>query len=309
MPKFDLSDAKGVIPALITPFDENEHFDETRMRSCVDFLIERGVGGLYTTGSTGETFLMSPDERAFVVEVVVDQVAGRIPVIAHVGAIGTHLSVDLAQKAQAAGVDAISSVPPFYWPFTADQVVNYYTDVTKSTDLPMVVYNIPLAGMLGFDQIARLAAIPGVGGIKYTAPTVFDFLRIKEEIGVDFRIFSGSDELAMAGLGFGADAIIGSFYNLIPEVFIALSDAVAKNDMALAKELQATANAIIFFSLNYSATAVIKRGMAWQGADAGYCRRPFDNFFTKGEEESLKTAWRKLKQDRNINGVAFLDVL
>tara|TARA_B110000114_G_scaffold94051_1_gene99157 strand:- start:1046 stop:1975 length:930 start_codon:yes stop_codon:yes gene_type:complete len=309
MPKFDLSDAKGVIPALITPFDENEHFDETRMRSCVDFLIERGVGGLYTTGSTGETFLMSPDERAFVVEVVVDQVAGRIPVIAHVGAIGTHLSVDLAQKAQAAGVDAISSVPPFYWPFTADQVVNYYTDLTKSTDLPMVVYNIPLAGMLGFDQIARLAAIPGVGGIKYTAPTVFDFLRIKEEIGVDFRIFSGSDELAMAGLGFGADAIIGSFYNLIPEVFIALSEAVAKNDMALAKELQATANAIIFFSLNYSATAVIKRGMAWQGADAGYCRRPFDNFFTKGEEESLKTAWRKLKQDRNINGVAFLDVL
>jgi N-acetylneuraminate lyase len=309
MPKFDLSDAKGVIPALITPFDENEHFDETRMRSCVDFLIERGVGGLYTTGSTGETFLMSPDERAFVVEVVVDQVAGRIPVIAHVGAIGTHLSVDLAQKAQAAGVDAISSVPPFYWPFTADQVVNYYTDLTKSTDLPMVVYNIPLAGMLGFDQITRLAAIPGVGGIKYTAPTVFDFLRIKEEIGADFRIFSGSDELAMAGLGFGADAIIGSFYNLIPEVFIALSEAVAKNDMALAKELQATANAIIFFSLNYSATAVIKRGMAWQGADAGYCRRPFDNFFTKGEEESLKTAWRKLKQDRNINGVAFLDVL
>jgi N-acetylneuraminate lyase len=309
MPKFDLSDAKGVIPALITPFDENEHFDETRMRSCVDFLIERGVGGLYTTGSTGETFLMSPDERAFVVEVVVDQVAGRIPVIAHVGAIGTHLSVDLAQKAQAAGVDAISSVPPFYWPFTADQVVNYYTDLTKSTDLPMVVYNIPLAGMLGFDQIARLAAIPGVGGIKYTAPTVFDFLRIKEEIGADFRIFSGSDELAMAGLGFGADAIIGSFYNLIPEVFIALSEAVAKNDMALAKELQATANAIIFFSLNYSATAVIKRGMAWQGADAGYCRRPFDNFCTKGEEESLKTAWRKLKQDRNINGVAFLDVL
>ena len=309
MPKFDLSDAKGVIPALITPFDENEHFDETRMRSCVDFLIERGVGGLYTTGSTGETFLMSPDERAFVVEVVVDQVAGRIPVIAHVGAIGTHLSVDLAQKAQAAGVDAISSVPPFYWPFTADQVVNYYTDLTKSTDLPMVVYNIPLAGMLGFDQIARLAAIPGVGGIKYTAPTVFDFLRIKEEIGADFRIFSGSDELAMAGLGFGADAIIGSFYNLIPEVFIALSEAVAKNDMALAKELQATANAIIFFSLNDSATAVIKRGMAWQGADAGYCRRPFDNFFTKGEEESLKTAWRKLKQDRNINGVAFLDVL
>lgn len=309
MPKFNLSDAKGVIPALITPFDEDEQFDESRMRNCIDFLIGRGVGALYTTGSTGETFLMSPDERARVVEVVVDQVAGRIPVIAHVGAIGTHLSVDLAQRAQAAGVDAISSVPPFYWPFTADQVVNYYTDLTKSTDLPMVVYNIPLAGVLGFDQIARLAAIPGVGGIKYTAPTVFDYLRIKEEVGADFRIFSGSDELAMAGLGFGADAIIGSFYNMIPEVFIALFDAVAKNDMVRAKELQATANAIIFFSLDYSATAVIKRGMAWQGADAGYCRKPFDNFLTETEEEDLKRAWRKLKNERNIEGVAFLDAI
>jgi N-acetylneuraminate lyase len=309
MPKFDLSDAKGVIPALVTPFDKDEKFDEGRMRNCVDFLVNRGVGALYTTGSTGETFLMSPDERAYVVEVVVDQVKGRIPVIAHVGAIGTRLSVDLAQRAQAAGVDAISSVPPFYWPFTADQVANYYTDVTKSTDLPMVVYNIPLAGVLGFDQIKKLAAIPAVGGIKYTAATVFDYLRIKEEIGPDFRVFSGSDELAMAGLGFGADAIIGSFYNLIPEVFIAIFDAIVNNDVARAKELQATANAIIFFSLNYSATAVIKRGMAWQGADAGYCRKPFDNFLTETEEEDLKDAWRRLKRERNIEGVAFLDAI
>ena len=76
MPKFNLSDAKGVIPALITPFDEDEKLDESRMRNCIDFLIERGVGALYTTGSTGETFLMSPDERALVVEVVVENGGG-----------------------------------------------------------------------------------------------------------------------------------------------------------------------------------------------------------------------------------------
>lgn len=309
MPNFDLKEFKGVIPALITPFDENERFDEVRMRSCVDFLIGRGVGGLYTTGSTGETFLMSPDERAHVVEVVVDQVAGRIPVVAHVGAIGTRLSVDLAERAQAAGVDAISSVPPFYWPFTPDQVFNYYTDLTRSTDLPMVVYNIPLAGLLGFDTIKKLASIPGVEGIKYTAPTHFEILRIKEEISTDFRVYSGSDEMAMSGLSFGADGIIGSFYNMIPEVFSALMDAVEKGDMARAKSLQETANAIIFFSLSYTPTAVIKRCMAWQGADAGYCRKPFDNFVTQAQEEELKTAFRQLKLDRNLHGVAFLDIL
>lgn len=309
MPKFDLNDLKGVIPALVTPFDENERFDEGRMRTCVDFLIARGVGGLYTTGSTGETFLMSPDERARVVEVVVDQVAGRVPVVAHVGAIGTHLSVDLAQRAQAAGVDALSSVPPFYWPFTPDQVFNYYNDLTGTTDLPMVVYNITLAGALGFDQIKRLTSIPGVGGIKYTAPTLFEILRIKDEISRDFKVYSGADEMAMLGLSFGADGIIGSFYNMIPEVFIALNDAVDKGDMKRAKSLQETGNAIIFFSLGYTGTAVIKRCMAWQGADAGYCRRPFDNFMTEAEEDDLKAAFRKLKQERNITGVEFLDLI
>lgn len=309
MPNFDLSDFKGVIPALITPFDESERFDETRMRSCIDFLIERGVGGLYTTGSTGETFLMSLDERARVVEIVVDQVAGRVPVVAHIGAIGTHLSIDLAQRAQSAGVDAVSSVPPFYWPFTPDQVFNYYADLTAATDLPMVVYKIPLAGELGFDLVKRLASIPGVGGIKYTAATQFEIIRIKEEIGADFRVYSGSDEMAMSGLSYGADGIIGSFYNMIPEVFIALNEAVEKGDMIRAKSLQETGNAIIFFSLNHTPTAVIKRAMAWQGADAGYCRRPFDNFITEAQEEELKSAFRKLKQDRSLKDAAFLDMI
>ena len=309
MTKFDLNQVTGVIPALITPFDENETFDEARMRVCVDFLIGRGVHGLYTTGSTGETFLMSPEERKRVVEVVVDQVAGRVPIIAHIGAIGTHLSVGLAEHAQLAGVDAVSSVPPFYWPFSPDQVFNYYDDLTRSTDLPMIVYNIPLAGVIGFDQIARLAEIPGVEGIKYTAPTHFEIMRIKEEISPDFRVYSGADEMAMSGLSFGADGLIGSFYNLIPEVYIALNDAVAAGDMAKAKSLQKIGNAIIFFSLSRTPTALIKRGMAWQGADAGYCRKPFENYLTQASEDKLKAEFRQLKTESNLTGVAFLDMI
>lgn len=309
MPNFQIKQITGVLPALVTPFDENERFDEARMRSSIDFLIKRHVDGFYITGSTGEAYLMSPEERKRVVEVVVDEVAGRLPVVAHVGAIGTYLSVDLAEHAQEAGVDVISSVPPFYWKFSPDQVFNYYSDLTKAVDVPMMVYNIPLVGLLGFDQIVRLATIPGVEGIKYTAPTHFEIMRIKEEIGSDFMTYSGADEMAMSGLSFGADGIIGSFYNLMPEVFIALNKAVGDGDMAKAKQLQETANAIIFFSLAHSPNAVIKRGMAWQGADAGYCRRPFDNFLTAADEEELKEKFRELKRDRNLKDVAFLDVI
>ncbi|KKC37278.1 N-acetylneuraminate lyase [Devosia epidermidihirudinis] len=306
---FKLSEITGVIPALVTPFDENENLDEARMRSIVEFLIGRGINGLYLTGSTGEAFMMTLEERKRALEVVVDQVKGRIPVIAHIGAISTRLSIELAQHAEKAGADALSSVPPFYWGFSQDQVIGYYTDITNSTNLPMIAYNVPLAGLFGFDMIKRLSEIKGVEGIKYTAPTHFEIMRIKAEIGKDFIIYSGADEMAMSGLSFGADGIIGSFYNLIPETFLGIYDAVKSGDMARAKDLQETANAIIFFSLSRNPIAAIKRGMAWLGADAGYCRKPFGNFYDAESEAKLKEDFRGLKRDRGLTGVAFLDAL
>lgn len=304
-----LSKITGVLPALVTPFDENENFDEGRMRSIVDFLIGRGVDGLYVTGSTGEAFMMSPEERKRALEVVTDEVKGRVPVIAHIGAISTHLSIDLARHAEKVGADALSSVPPFYWGFSQDQVVSYYSDITASTGLPMCAYNVPLAGLFGFDMIKRLAEIPGVEGIKYTAPTHHDIMRIKAEIGSDFIIYSGADEMAISGLAFGADGIIGSFYNTIPEVYLALYAAVKAGDMVKAKALQEVGNAIIFFTLARNPIAAIKRSMAWQGADAGYCRKPFGNFYTEAEEDKLKAEFRAFKAERGLTGVKFLDAI
>ncbi len=304
-----LSKIKGVLPALVTPFDENEKFDEGRMRSIVDFLIGSGVHGLYVTGSTGEAFMMSPEERKRALEVVTDEVKGRVPVIAHIGAISTHLSIDLAKHAEKVGADALSSVPPFYWGFSQDQIVSYYTDITASTGLPMCAYNVPLAGLFGFDLIKRLADIPGVEGIKYTASTHHEIMRMKAEIGSDFVIYSGADEMAMSGLAFGADGIIGSFYNSIPEVYLALNAAVAAGDMEKAKALQEVGNAIIFFTLARNPIAAIKRAMAWQGADAGYCRKPFGNFYTAAEEENLKAEFRAFKAERGLSGVNFLDAI
>lgn len=304
-----LSKIKGVLPALVTPFDENENFDEGRMRAIVDFLINRGVDGLYVTGSTGEAFMMSPEERKRALEVVTDEVKGRVPVIAHIGAISTNLSIDLAKHAERVGADALSSVPPFYWGFSQDQIVSYYTDITASTGLPMCAYNVPLAGLFGFDLIKKLADIPGVEGIKYTATTHHEIMRIKAEIGSDFIIYSGADEMAMSGLAFGADGIIGSFYNSIPEVYLALYSAVKAGDMEKAKALQEVGNAVIFFTLARNPIAAIKRAMAWQGADAGYCRKPFGNFYGAAEEEKLKAEFRAFKAERGLSGVNFLDAI
>lgn len=304
-----INDIAGVIPAQVTTFAADGSLDEDRMAVCTRFLMSRGVNGLYLTGSTGEGFMMSPDERKRVVEIVTNEVAGSIPVIVHVGAISTHQTVDLAQHAQASGADALSSVPPIYWSFTPDQIVNYYTDITASTELPMIAYNVPLAGVLGFDMIARLARIDGMAGVKYTATTHHEILRIKQEIGPDFKVYSGCDEMAMSGLAFGADGLIGSFYNVIPEVYLALYDAMVEGRLVDARALQEVANTVIFFTLKHHPISAIKRIMAWQGADAGYCRKPFDNYFSQTDEDALKQSYRDLRERETIAGVDFLDGL
>ena len=102
MSKFSIQDFKGVVPALLTVFDKDENIDEMGMRQLVSFLLDKGVNGLYLTGSTGEGFTMSSIERMRVVEIVMDEVAGRVPVVVHVGAIGTKLSIELAQHAERA---------------------------------------------------------------------------------------------------------------------------------------------------------------------------------------------------------------
>ena len=306
MPKF--TSFSGVYPAMVTPFDEHEELDEKRLRAVINFLIERKLEGLYVTGSTGESFLMSPEERKRVVEITVDEVKGRIPVIAHIGAIGTRTSIDLARHAERTGVDAISSVPPFYWSYSADQIYGYYADITASTSLPMLAYNVPMAA-LGFDIIKRIASIDGLIGVKYTATTHHEILRIKEEIGRDFVVFSGCDEMAMSGLSFGADGVIGSFYNSMPEIWLALRDAVARGDMVEAKRLQEIGNAVIFFSLARGGVSCIKRAMAWQGCDPGYERRPLGGYLDKAAEDKLKNEFRRLRDERKLSGVAFLDAL
>lgn len=308
MANFKLKEIKGVIPALITCFDEHENLDEKRMREVVKYLLTFDIGGLYLTGSTGETFLMTLEERKKVVEMVMDEVKGKVPVIVHVGDIGTKKSIELAKHAYEAGADAISSVPPFYWKFSNDDIVNYYTDLTHSTPLPMIVYNIPLAGLVGYDTIKRLALIDGVEGIKYTAATHFEIMRIKDEIGKDFVVYSGSDEMAVSGLNFGADGLIGSFYNMMPEVFIEINNAVAKGDMKTAIEKQDIANKIIFAALDYDYIALMKRLMALMGVDAGYSRKPFTNYDQAAIEEIKKT-FIKLKETNGTHGIKFLENL
>lgn len=308
MARFSVQEIKGVIPAIVTPFDKEENFDEEKMRKAVEALIEKGVNGFYICGSTGEGFLMTIDERKKVAEVVVDQVNGRVPVIVHIGAISTKLSIDLAQHAAQIGADAISSVPPFYWRFSEQRIFEYYSDIASKCDLPMIVYNVPLVGLFGFDFITKLVSIPKVEGIKYTAYTHQDIYKCKDKIGKDFMVYSGADEMAVSGLINEADGIIGSFYSMLPDLYVRLNKHVLNSEIAQAQRLQKIAVDIIEASLKYDYYAVIKTAMKWMGFDGGYVRAPF-KMLTKEQEEQLKARFREIRAEYDADDIDILKVV
>ena len=309
MKHFDAQSINGVIPALITSFNKDESINKEGIRKTVNYLISQKVNGLYITGSTGETFLMSPDEKKQVIEIIVEEVNKRVPVIAHIGSIGTKLTIELGQHADKVGVDALSALPPFYYGFSNDEIFNYYNDISNSSDLPIIVYNISHANLMDLDMLKRLALIENVKGVKYTASTHFNFSKIKKEIGESFKIYSGMDEMTLSGMISGADGIIGSFYNLMPEMFVNIFEQVKKNNINEAKKIQEKINIIILYALKKSGYPFIKIGMKWLDVDSGYVRKPFTTFVDKEIENTIKNDLKKIAEQNDLSGIKFLDTI
>lgn len=310
MKPFTLSQIRGVIAALITPFDQNESLDLSRTKKLVDFLMERKINGLYLTGSTGEGFLMTSNERKQLTETVVERVNGRLPVIVHVGDIGTKKSIDLALHAYTCGADAISSVPPFYWKFSQDDIYQYYKDLSQATPLPMVIYNVPMAGLMGTDLLLKLSQLPNVKGLKFTGKDHDQMTYLKAHLPDDFMIYSGCDEMALSGLCSGANGLIGSFYNIMPELFLQLYEVFQNSSLKEAIRLQTIATEIILESIQYDYLSLLHTILHWQGIDAGFSRRPFHNY-TEQELTDFKIKMKFLRDKYHIlpSEVTFLSLL
>ena len=309
MKQFNPNNINGVIPAMITSFNKDESINKEGIRKTINYLISEKVNGLYITGSTGETFLMSQDEKKQVIEIIVDEVNGRVPVIAHIGSIGTKITTELGQYAEKIGVDALSALPPFYYGFSNDEIFSYYKDISNTTNLPITIYNISHAHLMDLDMLKRLAAIKNVKGVKYTAPTHFNFNKIKKEVGENFKIYSGMDEMSLSGLISGADGIIGSFYNLMPEMFVDIYAKVKEGNINAAKKIQEKINIIILYALGKSGYPFIKMGLNWLGIDSGYVRKPFTTFIDREIENTIKNDLKKLTDQNDLSGIKFLDTI
>ena len=291
---------RGVIPAVLSVFDEQEKLDEQGTRELIRFLRSFAIGGLYLTGSTGEAFLMSSEERMRQVEIVMDEVGDQLPVVVHAGAMSTRASIELARHAERAGAAGISSVPPFYYKFNEEQIFGYYRDIAEATSLPMIVYNIPLAGMMTVDMLERLAQLDTVKGVKYTGTALYELTQIRDACKPGFQLYGGCDELGASNIALGVDGIIGSFYNCIPDLYCRIWQAVKDADLATAAQLQRKALHVIELGVrSQSMMACIKLWLREAGVPAGWARRPFTNF-TQQERTALTEALLALDRREEI---------
>ena len=262
----------GILPALVTPFDAAGRFNPGACEQLVERLYGAGVEGLYVCGTTGEGVLQTVAERKEVAELVLKVTPAGKQVMVHVGASCLNEAIELARHAADSGAAAVSSLPPA-GPYGFEDVRNYYRALAEATDLPLVVYYMPAGGVsfTTIPQILELCAIPNVVGLKFTDHDMYKLSEVKQSGAV---IFNGYDEVLCAGLLMGADGGIGSFYNLVPELFLKVYDDARAGQWGAARETQRRINQLITLTLRFPLFGALKTILGWSGIDCGPVRGP-----------------------------------
>lgn len=272
-----MSDFSGAWPALVTPFTAEDEVNVSVLRELVDYLIDKRVGGFYVCGGTGEGLFMSPEERKLVTETAVNQVDGRVPVIAHVGSMIVGDAVQLAEHAQAVGAAGISSViPPMFQ--DGESLYTYFARVgAAAPDIPLLTYIFGgPTDAVGLMQ--RLMDIPTVAGTKYTGPNMFEFREIVELRQNNWSIFSGMDEQCVYAAMQGACGNIGSTLNYTPGIYREIHNSFKMGDIAKGQELQVRANQVTRVLFSFGFFGALKEVMRMLGFDCGNPRLPQRTF-------------------------------
>ncbi len=267
---------RGVFPALLTPFAKDGSINHDELRKLVRMNLKKGVAGFYVGGSTAECFLLSPEERKSILETVVDEAAGKATIISHVGCISQDQAVDLAKHAKACGADAMSSIPPFYYNFSWEEIKSYYFGLVDQVDLPMFIYNFPgFSGVkLTVENVMTFLADNRFIGVKHTSSDYYMLERFKHA-RKDVIVYNGFDEMFLSGIAMGADGGVGSTYNFMAEKFIKIIALCERGDLAAAREEQFKANNILQLLMRVGIMPGEKAALKMMGIDLGECRKPF----------------------------------
>ncbi len=267
---------KGLIVPILTPFDNEEKLDVEALKNHVDFLVEKGVHGIFPLGTAGEFALLSADERVKVIEAVIDAVNGRVPVYAGVSDPGTMNAVNYARAARDLGADAVVATPPFYYKTDEEGILNHFTSIVERSEIPLIIYNIPswTHQPVSLRVAERLAEHDLVIGMKYTTNDLHSFWEYVQALGDRISMLIGADSLFYSALEFGADGAVLGGANVAPDLFAEIYNTHARGDREASFEAQRRVLPIVEAMELGTFPAALKEAMRLIGRPMGEVRKP-----------------------------------
>jgi 4-hydroxy-tetrahydrodipicolinate synthase len=257
----------GLGTALVTPFTSSGAVDEDAVRRLARRQIGSGVHFLVPVGTTGESPTLSRQERRRVVELVVEEARGKVPVLAGAGGYDSREVVESAKVMREAGADGLLSVTPYYNKPTPDGLVRHYEAIAQATPLPIVVYNVP--GRTGCNvepkTLARLAAIPNVAGVKEASGNMAQICEVLQSVPAGFLVLCGDDALTLPAMAVGARGIISVASNECPAPMARMVEAAESNDFAAAREIHVRLLPLMLGNFAESNPIPVKAAMAQMG--------------------------------------------
>lgn len=281
-------DLKGIHSALLISINEDGTLNEEGLREIVRHNIDSmKVDGLYVGGSTGENFIIDTEMKKRIFEVVKDEVAGAVKLIAQVGGTNVYEAIELAKFTTDLNYDAISAVTPFYYPYSFEEIKEYYKMIAESVDNRLIIYSIPaLTGVnISVENFKELFEIDNIIGVKFTAADFFLLERLRKACPNEL-ILSGFDEMLLPAVVSGVDGTIGSTYNINGIKAREIFEKTKNNDIDKARALQHETNDLIEAILNNGLYPTIKELLKLYGANAGFSRKPM----ASATDEQVKVA-------------------
>ncbi len=286
-------DWHGSFAVIVTPFTREGDVDEAAYRKVVDLVIEAGCHGVISAGSTGEFFLMTSDERKRVFSIAVDQSAGRVPVIAGTSAIRTEDVVDYTRYAAEVGCAGAMILPPIYIRVDDGELVEFYSRISKEADLPIMLYNSPLAvrNPLTPQMVEQLMMLDNVVAIKDSSLDMRQMNDLVRFCGDEIRVFVGLEDLLLPALAVGAVGAVAMVPQVVGSMAVELYEAAVAGDMQRALDLHRKIVRVYDLFRVGSGYVAIKESMNLLGRPGGYSRPPMQPF-NGDQREKLREIFR-----------------
>ncbi len=273
----DLKDMKGVITPVVTVFDADEEINEQGFRNIVNYLIEHGVAGIFPCGGQGEGYSLSASEKQRILEITLETVNGRVPVLMGAGTVTTRASIEQVEAAKKGGADAAVTITPYYISPNQEELFRHYKAILEAVDIPLYIYNNPWRTHLNIlpETVARLCEVsPNLRGIKDSSGDLSMTINYKRLCGEKFQVFIGRDQLIYAGLLTGLDGAVAATSNAAVDIVVGIYREFAAGNLDAARKYQDLLVPLREFFSAGTFPVTVKEAMDLQGLPAGPCRRP-----------------------------------